>query len=172
MHFLDTLFAPDSVALIGASSDPERIGGRPLRFLIEGGFAGKLYPINRSGAAEIQGLKSYASLLDVPGPVDHAIIAVPVAGVEAALLECARKGVRVVQVFTADGPERPEVRLSLDAGSDGLRRYGVQAAGQSCSFNYVIDHSDFSTDGWRVNSAAQRQHTNANCTGLPASRPA
>lgn len=67
----------------------------------------------------------------------------------------------VVQVFTADGPERPEVRLSLDAGSDGLRRYGVQAAGQSGQLNYVIDHSDFSTDGWRVNSAAKRQHTNA-----------
>ncbi len=67
----------------------------------------------------------------------------------------------VVQVFTADGPVRPEVRLSLDAGSDGLRRYGVQAAGQSGPLNYVIDHSDFSTDGWRVNGAATRQHTNA-----------
>ena len=67
----------------------------------------------------------------------------------------------VVQVFTADGPERPEIRLSLDAGSDGLRRYGVQAAGQSGQLNYVIDHSDFQTDGWRVNSAAKRQHTNA-----------
>ena len=67
----------------------------------------------------------------------------------------------VVQVITADGPARPEVRLSLDAGSDGLRRYGVQAAGQSGPLNYLIDHSDFSTDGWRVNSAARRQHTNA-----------
>jgi acyl-CoA synthetase (NDP forming) len=101
MHSLDPLFHPASVALIGASSDPERIGGRPLRFLLEGGFQGALYPVNRSGAAEIQGLKAYASLLDVPGPVDNAIIAVPVAGVEAAMLECAQKGVRVVQVFTA-----------------------------------------------------------------------
>lgn len=67
----------------------------------------------------------------------------------------------VVQVFTADGPAQPEVRLSADAGADGLRRYGVQAAGQSGALNYLIDHSDFSTDGWRVNSAAQRQHTNA-----------
>ena len=67
----------------------------------------------------------------------------------------------VAQGFTADGPVRPEVRLSLDAGSDGLRRYGVQAAGQSGPLNYVIDHSDFSTDGWRVNGAATRQHTNA-----------
>jgi iron complex outermembrane recepter protein len=67
----------------------------------------------------------------------------------------------VLQVFTADGPQRPELRTSVDAGSDGLRRYGVQAAGQSGAMNYLIDHSDFATDGWRVNSAAERQHTNA-----------
>jgi iron complex outermembrane recepter protein len=67
----------------------------------------------------------------------------------------------VLQVFTADGPATPEVRFSVDAGSDSLRRYGLQAAGQSGSLNYVIDHSDFSTDGWRVNSAAKRKHTNA-----------
>lgn len=67
----------------------------------------------------------------------------------------------VLQVFTADGPAKPEVRFSVDAGSEQLRRYGLQAAGQSGSLNYVIDHSDFSTDGWRVNSAAKRKHTNA-----------
>jgi iron complex outermembrane receptor protein len=67
----------------------------------------------------------------------------------------------VLQVFTADGPARPEVRTSVNAGPDGLRRYGVQAAGQSGALNYVIDHSDFSTDGWRANSAAKRKHSNA-----------
>lgn len=67
----------------------------------------------------------------------------------------------VVQVFTADGPQQPELRMSVDAGPDGLRRYGVQAAGQSGALNYVIDVSDFSTDGWRTNSAAERQHLNA-----------
>jgi iron complex outermembrane receptor protein len=67
----------------------------------------------------------------------------------------------VLQVFTADGPERPELRTSFDAGSDGLRRVGLQAAGRSGPINYVIDYSDFQTDGWRVNSAAERQHLNA-----------
>ena len=47
-HSLDALFNPSSVALIGASSDPERIGGRPLRFMLEGGFAAPIYPVNRS----------------------------------------------------------------------------------------------------------------------------
>lgn len=67
----------------------------------------------------------------------------------------------VVQVFTADGPARPELRTSVDAGPDGMRRYGLQAAGQSGALNYVVDVSDFSTDGWRVNSAAKRQQLNA-----------
>ncbi|WP_310564549.1 TonB-dependent receptor [Hydrogenophaga sp.] len=67
----------------------------------------------------------------------------------------------VVQVFTADGPERPELRMSVDAGPDGLSRYGLQAAGQSGAVNYVVDVSDFQTDGWRENSAAERQHLNA-----------
>jgi iron complex outermembrane receptor protein len=67
----------------------------------------------------------------------------------------------VLQVFTADGPERPELRTSVDLGSEGLRRYGLQAAGQSGALNYVVDVSDFQTDGWRANSAAERQHLNA-----------
>jgi len=67
----------------------------------------------------------------------------------------------VVQVFTADGPARPELRLSVDLGADGLQRHGVQAAGQRGAVNYVIDVSDFQTDGWRANSAAERQHLNA-----------
>jgi len=67
----------------------------------------------------------------------------------------------VVQVFTADGPARPELRFSVDAGAYGLMRYGVQAAGQQGGVNYVVDYSDFRTDGWRANSAAQRRQLNA-----------
>jgi acyl-CoA synthetase (NDP forming) len=115
MHSLHPLFFPASVAIIGASSDAERIGGRPLRFLRESGFAGALYPVNRSGATEIQGLPAYASLLEVLGPVDHAIIAVPVAGVEAALRDCAQKGVKAVQVFTAGFAEVDAAGAELQA---------------------------------------------------------
>lgn len=67
----------------------------------------------------------------------------------------------VVQVFTADGPAKPELRGSLDAGSNGLRRWGLQAAGQQGAVNYVLDLSDFRTDGWRQNSVAERRHLNA-----------
>ncbi len=94
--------------------DPERIGGRPLRFLVEAGFRHAV-PVNRSGAAEIQGLPAFASLADVPGAVDHAIVAVPVPGVEAALQDCARKGVKVVQVFTAGFAEADAAGAELQA---------------------------------------------------------
>ncbi len=135
MHALHPLFFPTAVALIGASSDPERIGGRPLRFLLEAGFAGKLYPINRSGAAEIQGLPAYKSLTDVPGPVDHAIIAVPVPGVEAALKECAAKGVKAVQVLTAGFAEvdaagaELQARLVSICREAGMRMVGPNSLG-------------------------------------------
>lgn len=135
MHPLHPFFFPTSVALIGASSDPERIGGRPLRFLLEAGFKGQLHPVNRSGAAEIQGLPAYASLLDVPGPVDHAIIAVPVPGVEAALKECAAKGVKAVQVFTAGFAEvdaagaELQARLVAICREAGMRMVGPNALG-------------------------------------------
>jgi len=135
MHSLHSLFFPRSVAVIGASTDPERIGGRPLRFMVDGGFEGALYPINRNGVAEIQGRKAYKSVLEVPGEVDHAIIAVPVPGVEQAVRECAEKGVKAVQVFTAGFAETNsdgaalQRRLVEIARQAGMRMVGPNALG-------------------------------------------
>ncbi|WP_164675511.1 TonB-dependent receptor family protein [Ottowia oryzae] len=67
----------------------------------------------------------------------------------------------VVQVFTADGPARPTVTGTVDVAPNGLLRLGAQAAGQQGRLNYVLDVSDFRTDGWRDNSAARRRHLNA-----------
>ena len=73
---LDPLFKPRSVAVIGASSTPTKIGGLPIAFLLAQGFAGEIYPINPK-ASEIQGLTAYPAIGDVAGRVDLAIIAVP-----------------------------------------------------------------------------------------------
>lgn len=118
MHSLDSLFNPSSVALIGASSDPERIGGRPLRFMLEGGFEAPLYPVNKSGDT-IQGLPAFTSVLDIPHPVDQAVIAVPVPGVEAAVRDSIRKGVKAIQVLTAGFAE-------IDAAGRALQDRLVQ----------------------------------------------
>ena len=135
MPSLQSFFFPCSVAVIGASTDPERIGGRPLRFMVEGGFKGALYPVNVNGAAEIQGRRAYRSLLEIPGDVEHAIIAVPAAGVEQALRECAEKGVKAVQVFAAGFAEvgsagaALQARLVDIARAAGMRLVGPNALG-------------------------------------------
>ena len=134
MHSLHALFHPTSVALIGASSDPERIGGRPLRFMLENGFEPPLYPVNRSGDT-IQGLPAFASVRDIPHPVDHAIVCVPAAGVEAAVRDSIAKGVRAIQVLTAGFAEidaegrATQERLAAMCRDAGVRMLGPNSLG-------------------------------------------
>src|ERR1700735_5616939 len=82
---LTPLLAPRSVAVLGASSDPTRISGRPIAYMRAQGFQGALYPINPN-RAEVQGVKAYASIADLPENPDVALCAVP-AGVPAPAVE-------------------------------------------------------------------------------------
>jgi acyl-CoA synthetase (NDP forming) len=134
MHSLQPLFFPESVALIGASSDPERIGGRVLRFMVEGGYVGAVYPVNK-GESSVQGLKAYKSILDVKGRVDQAVIIVPAQGVEAALREAVSKGIRSVQILTAGfaeidqaGKVQQQILLEICRES-GVRMLGPNSLG-------------------------------------------
>ena len=97
---LEFIFRPQSVAVIGASADPTKIGGRPVDYLKRGGFRGRILPVNPN-QREVQGLPAYASLDAVPGVVDQAVIAVPAAMVPGAIEACVRKGVRAVVAFSA-----------------------------------------------------------------------
>ena len=72
---LTPLLAPRSVAVLGASSDPTRISGRPIAYMKAQGFKGNLYPINPN-RSEVQGLKAYASVGDLPEVPDVVIVAV------------------------------------------------------------------------------------------------
>ena len=86
---LDLLMRPSSVAMIGASADVTRIGGRALRHLREAGFSGDIYPVN-PGRDEVQGLKAYPSVDAIPGRVDCAVLALPTDAVLPAVEACAR----------------------------------------------------------------------------------
>ena len=97
---LGPLLEPASIAIIGASNDPTRIGGRPLRYTREAGFAGPIYPVNPNRDT-VQGLPSFASIGEVPGPVDTAIIAVPAPAVVETTGACAAAGVKAVIIFSA-----------------------------------------------------------------------
>ena len=97
---LQALFRPKSVAIIGASRTPGKVGHIVAKNMIESGFEGGIYPINPR-AEEILGLKCYASILDVPEALDLAVIAIPAKHVLQAAEECGRKGVKGLIVISA-----------------------------------------------------------------------
>jgi len=73
---LDALLSPRSVAVVGASDTPTRIGGRPIAYLKAAGFSGGIYPVNPTRES-VQGLKAYPSISALPEAVDTAILALP-----------------------------------------------------------------------------------------------
>ena len=115
---LTALLHPRSIAIIGASDDPARIGGRPLAYTRDAGFAGPIFPVNPRRAT-VQGLPAFPTIADVPGPVDTAIIAVPAPAVVETAEACAGAGVKAAVVFSAGFAE---------AGDDGRRRQDALTA--------------------------------------------
>jgi acyl-CoA synthetase (NDP forming) len=129
---LQPLFAPHSVAVVGASSDPLRIGGRPVSFLKGSGYAGRILPINLR-SKEIQGLPAFASIGEVDGTVDLAICAVPAEQTMATLEACARKGVRAVIMFSAGFAEvSEEGRIRQERMGAFAREAGMRLMGPNC----------------------------------------
>jgi acyl-CoA synthetase (NDP forming) len=130
---LDALFRPRSVAVVGASSDANKVGGRPIAFLRRAGYTGRIIPVN-PGATEIQGLPAVSSLSQIDGTVDQAILAVPAARVLGAIEECTALGVKAVQIFSAgfgEGADAARQKASLceHAQTAGLRVLGPNSLG-------------------------------------------
>lgn len=129
---LGRLFDPRSVAIVGASDDHTRIGGRSIGYMLERGFAGPIYPVN-PGRDQVQGLKAFASVADLPETPDVAIIAIPQAGAIAAVEALAARGTAAAIVFTsgfaeADGGDAQD-RLVAAARSGGMRILGPNCLG-------------------------------------------
>src|SRR5215469_18134322 len=94
------LFDPKSVALIGASTDPHGLGGRPLGLLRARGYQGAVFPVNPSHSV-VQCERAYPSIGEVPEPVDVAMVAVPAKVVPQVLRECAAAGVKLAVVVSS-----------------------------------------------------------------------
>lgn len=97
---LEVALNPRSIAVIGASENPNKIGGRPLLYLSRFGYKGKVYPINPK-RAEVQGLATAPSLLDLPEAPEMAIIAVPGAAAVEALDACGDSGVKLALMMSS-----------------------------------------------------------------------
>jgi acetyltransferase len=106
---LKKVFNPKSVAIVGASSEPGKVGYQILNNVIHDGYKGKIYPINKK-AKEILGVACFPSLLDVPTDIDFAVIAVPAPMVEGVLKECAKKNVKGAVVITSGFSEIGKIK--------------------------------------------------------------
>lgn len=131
---LDALLSPASVAVVGASDNALRIGGRPLRYMREAGFRGAVYPVNPSRET-VQGLKSYPSVAALPEAPDVAILSLPAEATESAVRDCVARGVKAAIIFSAGfaetGPEggAKQTRLTEIAKAGDMRLLGPNCLG-------------------------------------------
>jgi len=132
-HYLTALFEPRSVALVGASDQPAKVGGRLLENLLAGGFRGALFAVNVKGGSSIRGVPCVRTVSQLPEAVDLAVIATPAPTVPGIIEECGRRGIRAAIVITAgfreSGPEGAELERAL---LDAARRHGIRLLGPNC----------------------------------------
>jgi acetyl coenzyme A synthetase (ADP forming)-like protein len=129
---LDALFNPRSVAIIGASRTPGKVGHVLTRNVIESGYPGDIIPINPN-AEEILGLKAYPSILDVPGEIDLAVVAIPAEYVLGIADECGRKGVKFLVVITAGFKETGHEGAAIERQlAEVGEKYGMRIQGPNC----------------------------------------
>ena len=133
-HSLESLLRPQSVAVIGASDNPARIGGRPIYSMLKDNFQGKLFPVNPNRDI-VQGLQAYPNISSVPVPVDSAVISVPENVALQVIKECAESGVKSAVVFTSGFAETGTAGLDAQhqiakiASDSGMRILGPNCLG-------------------------------------------
>ncbi|MGH7289733.1 MAG: acetate--CoA ligase family protein [Myxococcota bacterium] len=131
---LRAFFAPSSVALVGATEDPSRFGGRCLHRLLNFGYRGRVFPVN-PGYRELRGLPCYPNVRDLPVAPDHVGIAAPAAQIPAILEDCAARGVRFATVFSGGFAETAtdEGRARQAALVAFARANGMRLMGPNCN---------------------------------------
>ncbi|MDD4877191.1 MAG: CoA-binding protein [Dehalococcoidales bacterium] len=130
---LNRVFYPKTVAVIGASDNMEKVGAWSVQNLLNGGYKGKIFPVNPS-LSEVFSLKSYPSVTAIPEEVDLAIIAVPVQHILTVIEDCVAKGIKAVIMFTSGFGE-----LGTKSGQDLqdkirniANKAGIKIIGPNC----------------------------------------
>ncbi len=157
-HFagLTPLLAPRSIAILGASNDPARIGGRPIAYMKAQNFQGAIYPVNPN-RTEVQGLRAYPSVADLPETPDVAIVAVPAALAVQAAEDLGKRGTKAALVFTAGFAEvDAEGQAAQDRMVAAARAHGMRILGPNClgvfdgRTGYYATFSSSFDSGWPV----------------------
>lgn len=128
---LNGIMHPKSVAVIGASDNPDKVGHVILQNYIDSGYPGRLYPININTTGKIMGMKAYKSVLDVKKKIDLAVIAVPAAAVNGVLEECGKVHVKGAVVVSGGFAEVGETKMQ-DEMVRIANRYSIPVIGPNC----------------------------------------
>ncbi|MEM3281506.1 MAG: CoA-binding protein [Candidatus Micrarchaeaceae archaeon] len=128
---LKYVFNPKSVAVIGASRDPKKVGHIILQNYIDGGYPGKIYPVNNKSTGPIMGLRTYKSVKEIKKSIDLAVIAIPAAAVPQVLNECGEVGVKGAVVVSGGFAEIGEIGLQ-DKIVEIAHKYGMAMIGPNC----------------------------------------
>jgi acyl-CoA synthetase (NDP forming) len=140
---LHPLLSPRSIAILGASSDFRKVNGRPLKHLLDKGYAGRVYPVNPK-YSKLGALVCYPNIAALPEPVDLAIVAVPARFVAAALRDFGKNGAKAAIVFSSGFAETGPAGRALEqqviaaARAAGLRLCGPNCLGLINAFDRVI----------------------------------
>ncbi len=147
------LFEPRSIAVIGASRDPEKIGYKVVENIMAGGYEGRIYPVNPMGG-EIMGMPAYESIEAVDGNVDLVAISVPAHRVFSAVESCAKKNVKYLMVITSGfaevGNMAEEKKIAAFAREHGMRIMGPNMFGlysSSSSLNATFGPKEIRAGG-------------------------
>lgn len=131
-HYLTPLFAPESVAVVGASERQGSAGRIVMENIAKGGYGGEVFPVNPNHAT-VLGKGAYASVEDIPRPVDLAVIATPAVTVPGIIEACGKKGLRgAVIISSGFGDSGPKGKALLRAALGHARAYGVRLLGPGC----------------------------------------
>jgi len=142
---IERLLAPTSVAIVGASDDPTRVGGRPIQRMLAAGYPGPIYPVNPT-RSEVQGLRAYPSIAAIDAPVDCAVLAVGADAVLPYVEQCALKGVKSLVVFSAGFAEMgSEGQTAQKRIVDVARAAGMRMIGPNCLGVYNVSQKVYLT---------------------------
>lgn len=138
MHSIGEVLFARSIAIVGASNNTKKLGYIILKNIIDGGYEGKIYPINLKEDT-ILGIKCYPSISDIPENIDLAVIVVPASIVKNIMIEAGEKGAKGAIIISGGFKEIGNDDLEMEV-VNAAKKYGIRIVGPNCQgVNYTAN---------------------------------